>query len=159
MRRSEGYCQYFGKSIAPTDFVDSFFSLLRLLIDNIVNRSSPPKIPCARCRMSADDDALPRSLFNEQTGAFDDTVDARIRSKLSINFGNPHRGGLGGDAVVPKQFTGQRPVRKGVGRDEEHMGENERMGEGVGEAAIFEIFKKGRTRGGSGGKKRGRETV
>ncbi|KAL3922718.1 MAG: hypothetical protein SGILL_002056 [Bacillariaceae sp.] len=37
---------------------------------------------------SVDDDALPIAFFNPVTGEFTDSVQARVRSRLSVNFGN-----------------------------------------------------------------------
>jgi hypothetical protein len=42
-------------------------------------------------KWSVDDDVLPMSFFDSNTGEFIDSVQARVRSKLNVNFGNPFR--------------------------------------------------------------------
>ena len=37
---------------------------------------------------SVDNDAMPITFFDERTGEFVDSVQARIRSRLFVNFGN-----------------------------------------------------------------------
>ena len=37
---------------------------------------------------SVDNDAMPTAFFDERTGEFVDSVQARIRSRLFVNFGN-----------------------------------------------------------------------
>lgn len=57
---------------------------------------------------SADDDAFPLNFFNAKTGEFTDSVQIRVRSRLSINFGNPYKDKRG-DTFIPENYMNQRP--------------------------------------------------
>jgi len=57
---------------------------------------------------SADDDAFPLNFFNAKTGEFTDSVQIRVRARLSINFGNPYKDKRG-DTFIPENYTNQRP--------------------------------------------------
>ena len=67
-------------------------------------------------KWSVDDDALPMSFFNPRTGEFTDSVQARVSSRLMVNFGNPYKDKRG-DAIVPEAFLNQSPSFK-RGRDD-----------------------------------------
>lgn len=67
-------------------------------------------------RWSVDDDAMPITFFNPQTGDFTDSVQARVRSRLMVNFGNPYKDKRA-DSLIPEQFLGQSPTKKGLGYD------------------------------------------
>ncbi|KAI2496509.1 Integrator complex subunit 6 [Fragilaria crotonensis] len=67
---------------------------------------------------SVDDDALPISFFDQKTGEFSDSVQARVRSRLTVHFGNPFKDKRG-DSLIPEAFLNQRPPRKRVGSDVE----------------------------------------
>ena len=54
------------------------------------------------------DDSLPSSLFNAETGEFDDSPQARLRTRLMVNFGNPYKEQRG-NKVVPSKYADQRP--------------------------------------------------
>jgi len=63
---------------------------------------------------SMDDDSLPASFFDPQSGEFCDNIETRIRTKLSINFGNPFNDKRG-NSIIPEQFASQRPpLRKRI---------------------------------------------
>jgi hypothetical protein len=57
---------------------------------------------------SVDDDAMPIPFFNPITGEFVDSVHARVRSRLSVNFGNPYKDKRA-DSLIPEKFLDQRP--------------------------------------------------
>ncbi|KAG7356165.1 hypothetical protein IV203_000851 [Nitzschia inconspicua] len=57
---------------------------------------------------SVDDDAMPVAFFDPRTGVFADSVQARVRSRLFVNFGNPYKDKRA-DSLIPEQFLGQRP--------------------------------------------------
>jgi hypothetical protein len=59
-------------------------------------------------KWSVDDDALPLSFFDPNTGEFVDSVQARIRAKLQVNFGNPYRDKRA-DSLVPLKYADQVP--------------------------------------------------
>ena len=40
---------------------------------------------------SVDDDAMPATFFDPRTGEFADSVQARVRARLMVNFGNPYK--------------------------------------------------------------------
>lgn len=67
-------------------------------------------------KWSVDDDALPMSFFNQRTGEFTDSVQARVSSRLMVNFGNPYKDKRG-DAIVPEAFLNQSPSFKRGGDD------------------------------------------
>lgn len=57
---------------------------------------------------SVDDDAMPVAFFDTRTGEFADSVQARIRSKLMVNFGNPYKEKRA-NSLVPEKFFSQAP--------------------------------------------------
>jgi hypothetical protein len=57
---------------------------------------------------SVDDDALPMTFFNPQTGEFADSVQARVRSRLMVNFGNPYKEKRA-NSLIPERFLSQAP--------------------------------------------------
>lgn len=59
-------------------------------------------------RWSVDDDAMPMSFFDMQTGEFIDSVQTRVSSRVMVNFGNPFKDKRG-DAIVPENFLSQSP--------------------------------------------------
>lgn len=65
---------------------------------------------------SVDDDALPLSFFDPKTGEFTDSVQTRVRSRLTVHFGNPFKDKRG-DSLIPEAFLNQRPPRKRLGSD------------------------------------------
>jgi hypothetical protein len=67
-------------------------------------------------KWSVDDDALPMTFFNPKTGEFADSVQARVRSRLMVNFGNPFKEKRA-DSLIPEQFLSQAPPTQqgGVG--------------------------------------------
>ena len=65
---------------------------------------------------SVDDDAMPISFFDTQTGEFADSVQTRVRSRLTVHFGNPFKDKRG-DSLIPEAFLSQRPPRKRVESD------------------------------------------
>lgn len=67
---------------------------------------------------SVDDDALPISFFDPKTGEFVDSVQVRVRSRLTVHFGNPFKDKRG-DSLIPEAFLNQRPPRKAVESDVE----------------------------------------
>lgn len=70
---------------------------------------------------SVDDDAMPISFFNPNTGEFVDSVQARVRSRLMVNFGNPYKDKRA-DSLVPEKYSKQSPsMRKGQSEMEENV--------------------------------------
>lgn len=65
---------------------------------------------------SVDDDALPLTFFDPKTGEFIDSVQTRLRSRLTVHFGNPFKDKRG-DSIIPESFADQRPPRKGSAAD------------------------------------------
>lgn len=61
---------------------------------------------------SVDDDAMPISFFDAKTGVFSDSMQARVRSRLTVHFGNPFMDKRG-DSLIPEAFAHQRPPRHG----------------------------------------------
>mmetsp|Transcript_51088 Transcript_51088/g.57090 ORF Transcript_51088/g.57090 Transcript_51088/m.57090 type:complete len:1234 (-) Transcript_51088:907-4608(-) len=61
---------------------------------------------------SVDNDAMPIAFFDERTGEFVDSVQARLRSRLVVNFGNPYKDKRA-DSLIPEAYLNQRP-RKGI---------------------------------------------
>ena len=57
---------------------------------------------------SVDDDALPSTFFDPRTGEFADSLQARVRSKLMVNFGNPYRESRA-DSLIPEKYLHQAP--------------------------------------------------
>jgi len=57
---------------------------------------------------SVDDDAMPTTFFDPKTGEFSDSVQARVRSRLLVNFGNPYREKRA-DSLIPEKFYSQAP--------------------------------------------------
>lgn len=69
-------------------------------------------------KWSVDDDAMPMTFFNPKTGEFIDSVQARVRSRLMVNFGNPYRDRRA-DSLIPEEYLSQSPSsKKGVRGDE-----------------------------------------
>lgn len=67
-------------------------------------------------RWSVDDDAMPVTFFNPKTGDFADSVQARVRSRLMVNFGNPYKDKRA-DSLIPEDFLSQSPHKTGLGYD------------------------------------------
>lgn len=57
---------------------------------------------------SVDDDAMPVTFFDPKTGEFADSVQARVRSRLMVNFGNPYKERRA-DSLIPEKFYSQAP--------------------------------------------------
>ena len=51
---------------------------------------------------------MPLTFFDPKTGEFSDSAQARIRSKLMVNFGNPYREKRG-NSLIPEQYLRQSP--------------------------------------------------
>lgn len=70
-------------------------------------------------KWSVDDDAMPMSFFDPRTGEFVDSVQARLRSRLMVNFGNPYKDKRA-DSLIPEKFLSQCPsMKQGLtGRDD-----------------------------------------
>lgn len=62
-------------------------------------------------KWSVDDDAMPVAFFNPSTGEFTDSVQARMRSRLMVNFGNPYKDRRA-DSLVPQGYLNQHPSSK-----------------------------------------------
>ncbi len=58
---------------------------------------------------SMSDESLPLGFFDPKTAEFNDSLENRIRAKLSINFGNPYKTKKG-DSIIPEAFMSQRPL-------------------------------------------------
>ncbi len=70
-------------------------------------------------KWSVDDDAMPMTFFNPKTGEFADSVQARVRSRLMVNFGNPYRDRRA-DSLIPEAYLGQSPSsKKGLRNDDD----------------------------------------
>ena len=67
-------------------------------------------------KWSVDDDAMPVSFFDQRTGEFADSVQARVRTRLMVNFGNPYKDKRA-DTLVPERFHSQCPSSKQSGID------------------------------------------
>lgn len=64
-------------------------------------------------KWSVDDDAMPLAFFDPKTGEFEDSTQARVRSKLMVNFGNPYKEKRA-DSLIPEKFLSQTPsLRQG----------------------------------------------
>lgn len=63
-------------------------------------------------KWSCDNDVLPISFFDPKTGEFADSVQARVKSKLQVNFGNPYKEKRA-DSLIPEKYLSQAPPRKG----------------------------------------------
>lgn len=59
-------------------------------------------------RWSVDDDAMPMTFFNPRTGEFADSVQARVRARLMVNFGNPYKDKRA-DSLIPEMYLSQSP--------------------------------------------------
>lgn len=57
---------------------------------------------------SVDDDAMPLAFFDPRTGEFADSAQARVRSKLMVNFGNPYKEKRA-NSLVPEKYLSQSP--------------------------------------------------
>jgi len=57
---------------------------------------------------SVQDDAFPLPFFDRDTGEFQDSVQTRMKARMTINFGNPYRDKRG-DSLIPEVFNNQRP--------------------------------------------------
>ena len=57
---------------------------------------------------SVDDDVLPLSFFDNKTGEFNDSVQARVRTRLTVHFGNPFKDRRG-DSLVPDVYIKHCP--------------------------------------------------
>ena len=57
---------------------------------------------------SVDDDAMPLAFFDLKTGEFSDSAQARIRSKLMVNFGNPYKEKRA-NSLIPEKYLSQSP--------------------------------------------------
>jgi len=66
---------------------------------------------------SVDDNAMPIAFFDEKTGEFVDSVQARIRSRLFVNFGNPYKDKRA-DSLIPEKYLKQLP-KKGFDEDDD----------------------------------------
>lgn len=72
-------------------------------------------------RWSVDDDAMPMTFFNPKTGEFADSVQARVRSRLMVNFGNPYKDRRA-DSLIPEVYFSQSPSsKKGLDIDDDAM--------------------------------------
>ena len=70
---------------------------------------------------SVDDDAMPMSFFDARTGEFVDNIQARVRSRLMVNFGNPYKDKRA-NSLVPEKYLNQSPsMRKGLDELEENV--------------------------------------
>jgi len=58
---------------------------------------------------SVDNDALPLNFFDPTSGEFIDSIQARVKSRTNVNFGNPYKDRRG-DSLVPLPFLNQRPT-------------------------------------------------
>jgi len=68
-------------------------------------------------KLSVDNDAMPISFFDPKTGEFIDSVQTRVKSRLTVHFGNPFKDKRG-DTIVPEAFLNQRPPRRVVGNED-----------------------------------------
>jgi len=59
-------------------------------------------------KWSVDDDAMPMTFFDPKTGEFADSVQARVRSRLMVNFGNPYKEKRA-DSLIPENYLAQAP--------------------------------------------------
>jgi hypothetical protein len=57
---------------------------------------------------SVDDDAMPLTFFDPKTGDFVDSAQARVRSKLVVNFGNPYKEKRA-NSLIPEKYLSQAP--------------------------------------------------
>jgi hypothetical protein len=68
---------------------------------------------------SVDDNAMPMTFFDPRTGEFADSVQARVRSRLMVNFGNPYKDKRA-DSLIPERFLSQCPsMKNGLVDDED----------------------------------------
>mmetsp|Transcript_31243 Transcript_31243/g.75194 ORF Transcript_31243/g.75194 Transcript_31243/m.75194 type:complete len:1234 (+) Transcript_31243:200-3901(+) len=70
---------------------------------------------------SVDDDAMPVAFFDPKTGEFADSVQARVNSRLYVNFGNPYKDKRA-DSLVPLKFLSQSPSMQKARNDEDESG-------------------------------------
>lgn len=71
---------------------------------------------------SVDNDSLPWQFFDPATGEFSDSLQNRIKARLTVNFGNPYKDKRG-DSLVPEKFQYQRPqLQKGSFDDDRLIG-------------------------------------
>ncbi|CAJ1907301.1 unnamed protein product [Cylindrotheca closterium] len=70
---------------------------------------------------SVDDDAMPVAFFDSKTGEFADSVQARVNSRLYVNFGNPYKDKRA-DSLVPLKFLSQSPSMQKARNDEDQSG-------------------------------------
>ncbi|KAL3930710.1 MAG: hypothetical protein SGBAC_011645 [Bacillariaceae sp.] len=70
---------------------------------------------------SVDDDAMPVAFFDSKTGEFTDSVQARVNSRLYVNFGNPYKDKRA-DSLVPLKFLSQSPSMQKARNDEAESG-------------------------------------
>lgn len=59
-------------------------------------------------KWSVDDDAMPMTFFDPKTGEFADSVQARVRSRLMVNFGNPFKEKRA-NSLIPENYLAQAP--------------------------------------------------
>jgi hypothetical protein len=70
-------------------------------------------------KWSVDDDAMPIAFFDPRTGEFADSVQARVRSRLMVNFGNPYKDKRA-DSLIPEKYLSQCPsMKQGAGPGDE----------------------------------------
>ena len=74
--------------------------LFRALLNIIILDGSPA--------WSVDDDAMPLAFFDNKTVEFTDSAQARVRSKLMVNFGNPYREKRA-NSMIPEKYLSQSP--------------------------------------------------
>lgn len=56
---------------------------------------------------------MPLAFYDPKTGEFEDSAQARVRSKLMVNFGNPYKEKRA-DSLIPEKFLSQAPsLRQG----------------------------------------------
>mmetsp|Transcript_33351 Transcript_33351/g.40357 ORF Transcript_33351/g.40357 Transcript_33351/m.40357 type:complete len:1642 (+) Transcript_33351:379-5304(+) len=79
--------------------------------------SAATTLPDGSSGWSVDDSVLPLSFFDATTGDFNDSIQARVSSRLMIHFGNPFKDARG-DSIIPPKYRNQRPprYRRGLGR-------------------------------------------
>ena len=73
---------------------------------------------------SVDDDALPWQFFDPSTGEFTDSLQNRIKARLTVNFGNPYKDKRG-DSLVPEIFQNQRPQLQNGSFDDDCISGND----------------------------------
>ena len=73
------------------------------------NGSSLTVAPDGSSTWAVDDEVLPETFF-DANGKFVDSMQARLHSRLSINFGNPYKFKRG-NQIIPDAYSSQRPSR------------------------------------------------